>query len=159
MLSNIIPYNDHYHDELVDLWYQAVVHTHTFLSEQDIQFYHQIMQSGVMREVEIWIELGTEGQPVGFMGLNGTKIEMLFVKPEEHGRGIGRRLIQHAIKRKGRNLQVDVNEQNEAAFAFYKRLGFVQMGRSELDSSGQPFPLLHLEVTSNQKLGLLDDGI
>jgi putative acetyltransferase len=37
-----------------------------------------------------------------------------------------------------------VNEQNEGACAFYRKLGFRQVGRSELDDSGRPFPILHL---------------
>ncbi len=68
--------------------------------------------------------------------------------PKYHGRGIGSRLINHAEKVKGSNLQVDVNEQNEGAYTFYKRFGFVQTGRSELDRSGRLFPLLHLILKS-----------
>lgn len=94
------------------------------------------------------MEFNEDAEPIGFIGRNGTMIEMLFVDPKYHGKGIGSRLINHAIKIKGRNLQVDVNEQNDGAYAFYKRLGFVQVGRSELDNSGQPFPLLHLELKS-----------
>jgi len=39
---------------------------------------------------------------------------------------------------------VDVNEQNQQAVGFYRRLGFEVEGRSEVDSMGKPFPLLHL---------------
>ncbi|MGE5702416.1 MAG: GNAT family N-acetyltransferase [Clostridia bacterium] len=62
-----------------------------------------------------------------------------------HGQGIGSRLLKHAELQKGSHLYVDVNEQNEQAFAFYKRHGFTQTGRSEIDGTGRPFPLLHLE--------------
>ncbi|WP_281255098.1 GNAT family N-acetyltransferase [Paenibacillus herberti] len=68
--------------------------------------------------------------------------------PTYHGRGIGSRLIKYIEKLIGSNLQVDVNEQNDGAYTFYKRLGFVLIGRSELDSSGRPFPILHLAITS-----------
>lgn len=98
--------------------------------------------------MEIWVETNKNTEPTGFIGLDGRKIEMLFVDPKYHGEGIGSRLINHAIKIKGRNLQVDVNEQNDGAYAFYKKLGFDQAGRSELDNSGHPFPLLHLELKS-----------
>jgi putative acetyltransferase len=37
-----------------------------------------------------------------------------------------------------------VNEQNDAARAFYERLGFQIVGRSDLDDAGRPFPLLHM---------------
>jgi putative acetyltransferase len=39
---------------------------------------------------------------------------------------------------------VDVNEQNVGAVAFYRRIGFEVEGRSEVDSTGKPFPLLHM---------------
>jgi putative acetyltransferase len=56
---------------------------------------------------------------------------------------VGRRLARHAVVRLGATT-VDVNEQNPEAVAFYLRLGFRVEGRSELDSTGKPFPLLHM---------------
>ncbi|MBB3154033.1 putative acetyltransferase [Paenibacillus endophyticus] len=144
MLDEITPYQESEHDILVDIWYRAVCLTHTFLTDSDIQFYRQMVQNGALSGVEIWVKRNEDQKPTGFIGLDGTKIEMLFVDPEYHGMGIGSRLIEHAQKIKGNSLLVDVNEQNDGACAFYKRFGFVQLGRSELDSSGKPFPLLHL---------------
>lgn len=145
MLEEITPYQESDHDLLVDIWYRAVCRTHAFLTDADIEFYREIVQNGALREVEIWVGRNENKEPTGFVGLVGTKIEMLFVDPEYHGKGIGSRLIKHVQQLKGNKLQVDVNEQNEGACAFYKRFGFVQIGRSELDGSGKPFPLLHLE--------------
>ncbi|CAH1201670.1 Peptidyl-lysine N-acetyltransferase YjaB [Paenibacillus plantiphilus] len=148
MLNGIVPYRENDHDALVDIWYRAVRHTHTFLTEKDIQFYHQMVQNGALREVEVWVELNESNEAAGFIGLDGIKIEMLFVDPSYHGKGIGSRLIEHAARIKGSHLQVDVNEQNEGACRFYERYGFIQTRRSALDSSGRPFPLLHLEYKS-----------
>ncbi|MDQ1914841.1 acetyltransferase [Paenibacillus sp. GD4] len=150
MTHAVVPYQEDHHDTLVDIWYRAVVRTHTFLAAEDIDFYHQMVKSGVLREVEVWVGLNDNQKPAGFIGLDGTKIEMLFVDPNEHGKGIGSRLIRHAEQIKGSILQVDVNEQNEGAHVFYKRLGFVQTGRSELDGSGRPFPLLHFEYRGSR---------
>ncbi|CAI6083253.1 acetyltransferase [Cohnella sp. JJ-181] len=146
MRNPIVPYQEAYHDRLIEIWYRAVRRTHAFLKDEDIQFYRGMLESGALREVEIWVELDEDRQPAGFIGLDGAKIEMLFVDPPAHGRGIGRRLIAHAESLKGSDLQVDVNEQNEGAYAFYRRLGFERVGRSELDGSGRPFPLLHLAL-------------
>ncbi|MEC0181089.1 acetyltransferase [Paenibacillus peoriae] len=146
MHNQIVAYREENHDQLVDIWHRAVRQTHTFLTEEDIQFYHQIVQNGVLRESEIWMEWNEHQEPTGFIGLDGLKIEMLFVDPDRHGQGIGSRLIQHAEKIKGTPLKVDVNEQNEKAHAFYQHYGFVQAGRSELDGSGRAFPLLHMEL-------------
>lgn len=146
MSSEIVPYQESYHEKLVDIWYRAVRQTHTFLTDEDIQFYRNIVQNTALKEVEIWLEINENEEPTGFIGLAGSKIEMLFVDPIHHGKRIGSRLIKHAETIFGRNLKVDVNEQNEGAYAFYKWYGFVQVGRSALDGSGRPFPLLHLEL-------------
>lgn len=147
VVLHIAPYTEEYHDRLVEIWLRAVSQTHDFLTEEDIRFYYEMMQNGALRAVEIWVCLNTEQEePIGFMGLDGAKIEMLFVDPLHHGQGSGTELIRHAEQLKGRRLQVDVNEQNPMAHAFYKKYGFVQIGRSELDGSGKPFPLIHMEL-------------
>ena len=73
-------------------------------------------------------------------------IDALFVAPGQHGKGVGRLLVQHAREIIGA-LTVDVNEQNEGARAFYRRLGFQELGRSELDGSDRPFPLIHMKMS------------
>ncbi|MGF7034789.1 putative acetyltransferase [Paenibacillus mucilaginosus] len=146
MTIDIIAYQEKLHDQLVDIWYRAVRQTHAFLTEEDLEFYHGIVGGGALREVEVWLALRDHQVPAGFIGLDGSKIEMLFVDPAYHGQGIGSRLIRHAESIKGGTLQVDVNEQNDGACAFYKRYGFVQRGRSELDGAGRPYPLLHMDL-------------
>jgi len=41
-------------------------------------------------------------------------------------------------------LSTDVNVQNSQAVGFYERMGFVEIERSEVDSQGRPYPLIHL---------------
>ncbi|OXM87527.1 GNAT family N-acetyltransferase [Paenibacillus rigui] len=151
MIHSIGPYQEEHHQQLVDIWFRAVKLTHTFLNERDIQFYHNIVQNGALKEVEVWVYFNANENPIGFIGLEGAKVEMLFVDPNYHGQGVGTSLLQYAETIKGSHLEVDVNEQNEAAHKFYKRYGFVQEGRSELDSAGRPFPLLHLTLKSKNE--------
>ncbi len=67
--------------------------------------------------------------------------------PALHGQGLGRQLLDHVICADPSTAwTVDVNEQNPGATRFYERYGFVRIGRSELDASGRPFPLLHLAL-------------
>ena len=141
----IIPYRKQDHAKLVAIWERAVRATHTFLTEGDILFYKSVV-SEALSEMEIWEAVDSADEPAGFIGMDGKHIEMLFVDVDKHGQGVGRKLVTHAIGLKGNDLKVDVNEQNEGAARFYTRMGFVQTGRSELDGSGKPFPLLHLEL-------------
>jgi len=53
---------------------------------------------------------------------NGAQIT-LFVDPDYHRRGIGRKLVEEALRRHP-DLATDANEQNAAAVAFYERLGW-----------------------------------
>lgn len=133
------------HAKLVAIWERAVRATHTFLAEEDIVFYKSVVSEALLG-MEVWEAVDSAGEPVAFMGLDGKHIEMLFVDVDQHGQGVGRMLVTHAIDLKGNDIKVDVNEQNEGAARFYTRMGFVQTGRSELDGSGNPFPILHLEL-------------
>jgi putative acetyltransferase len=75
---------------------------------------------------------------------------MLFVHPAWRGQGIGRRLLHYAVDSWNATM-LDVNEQNPQALGFYLKLGFVVEGRSELDGTGQPYPLLHMRLGSKAK--------
>ncbi|MFB9328760.1 acetyltransferase [Paenibacillus aurantiacus] len=134
------------HERLVDIWENAVRATHHFLADADIEFYRSLVRDQALNAVELWVARQEQGTAVGFIGLDGTRIEMLFVDPAYHGHGIGSELIRHAERLSDSSLEVDVNEQNEAACAFYRKLGFVQSGRSDTDGSGKPYPLLHMKM-------------
>lgn len=86
-----------------------------------------------------------EGEIVGFAGVDGDMLEMLFVEASRRGTGIGAALLRHVVGRYGVTA-VDVNEQNPEATGFYLRHGFQLVGRSEVDGQGRPYPLLHLRL-------------
>ena len=146
----IVPYQVQKHEQLVNIWLRAVQQSHLFLTQEDIAFYHHIIREQALTAVELWMALSEAEQPVGFIGLEGPHVSMLFVDPTWHGYRIGSRLLAHAIQLKG-SLTVDVNEQNQKAVGFYQHYGFEQVGRSELDTSGRPFPLLHFQLNVIQK--------
>ncbi len=128
---------------LLVIWEQSVRATHEFLSEQDIQTLLPIVRDMALPNLEVWVGSDDNDAPIGFMGLDGNKVEALFMSPASFRQGGGRQLLAHARTLKGK-LELDVNEQNPRAVAFYLANGFVVSGRSELDGQGNPFPLLHL---------------
>ncbi len=139
-------------DVLLALWERAVRATHHFLAEKDIAFYRPMVRKFLRSPMELWIAAdGAANAPLGFMGLDMAsaatlewKIEALFVDPAWNRQGVGTLLIRHARLLKGR-LDLDVNEQNAGAYAFYSRLGFIETGRSPCDGAGKPFPLIHMK--------------
>jgi putative acetyltransferase len=134
-------------DALVDLWLRSVRATHDFLTEDDIASFLPMVRELMVSELEIWVLCAGERTPIGFLGLSGATVEALFIAPEYFRQGCGRRLLRHAQELRGW-LTVDVNEQNPEARRFYEACGFVVEGRSELDSTGRPFPLLHMRQVS-----------
>ena len=136
---------------LVNIWLRSVRATHTFLSEEEIQ--------ALLPFVENYLEAATSslsilcadsGDIMGFMGMSGNKIDALFLAPEFHGTGGGRKLIYHA-RGQHDELLVDVNEQNPDAVRFYEACGFQVVGRSELDDAGRPYPLLHMHLVPRSR--------
>ncbi len=77
------------------------------------------------------------------MLLSGQHMDALFIDPDVRGCGVGRMLVKHALSM-APELTTNVNEQNEQAVGFYKKVGFKVTGRSEVDDLGKPYPLLNL---------------
>lgn len=133
------------HPLLLDIWLRAVRATHHFLQPADIEALLVQLRDVYLPAVELWIAQDLKDGPLGFIGLNESHVEMLFIEPDRRGEGIGRALLDHARSSRGQ-MSVDVNEQNPEAVGFYLHYGFIQTGRSPLDGEGRPFPLLHLSL-------------
>lgn len=131
--------------DTVAVWEAAVRATHDFLTEEDIQFFKPLILNQYLRAVDLRCVKDKNGNILGFIGVAENKIEMLFVHPDAHGKGIGKALLNYAIAQQGATA-VDVNEQNPQAVAFYLHMGFRVIGRSATDGMGKPFPLLHMTL-------------
>ncbi|EGT71378.1 yjaB [Escherichia coli O104:H4 str. C227-11] len=97
----------------------------------------------------MWVAVNERDQPVGFMLLSGQHMDALFIDPDVRGCGVGRMLVEHALSM-APELTTNVNEQNEQAVGFYKKVGFKVTGRSEVDDLGKPYPLLNLAYVGNK---------
>jgi len=134
---------------LVEVWEASVRATHEFLKEEDIRYFRPLILNTYLDAVELRCVRDNQRKILGFMGVSDNNLEMLFIHPNNRGMGIGRKLLDYAIS----ELQVqkvDVNEQNEQAIGFYSKYGFDVVGRSELDASGKPYPILHMKLKSNK---------
>lgn len=85
------------------------------------------------------------GIPAAFMGIDGRKLEMLFVSDKERGRGFGKALLGYGMDAYGVN-ELAVNEQNPQAKGFYERMGFQVFKRTDCDEQGNPYPLLYMKL-------------
>lgn len=131
---------------LLHIWESSVRATHLFLSEQEtarIKKYVPQALCGVPHLLAAEVE---SGAPVAFAGIDGHKLEMLFVAAEYRGQGIGRRLLQYAVDKYAVR-ELAVNEQNPQAVGFYEHMGFRAYKRSQTDEQGGPYPILYMKRT------------
>lgn len=128
-------------DQLVVVWEGSVRATHLFLSDKevlDIKEYVPQVLAGVQY---LYVAENDEGVPLGFMGIQDRKLEMLFIDASQRGTGVGKQLLNLGLEKHKVN-ELAVNEQNPQAVGFYEHLGFEIVDRSELDDQGNPYPIL-----------------
>ena len=129
---------------IVYVWEASVRVTHHFLKEEDIQFFKPLILNEFLDVVQLHC-VRVENKLAAFLGTSDDKIEMLFVHPFYHGKGLGKKMLLFATQQLHKTL-VDVNEQNEKAVAFYQHFGFGVISRSSIDGMGKPYPILHMEL-------------
>ena len=127
---------------LLEIWEQSVRATHLFLSDAEVKNIKAYVPQA-LKSVEQLIVAETE-QPIAFMGVQNGRLEMLFLAPEERGKGIGKQMLQYGIETYGIT-ELTVNEQNPQAVGFYEHMGFETYKRTELDEEGDPYPLLYMK--------------
>lgn len=131
-------------ERLLNVWEDSVRATHHFLSDAEVnQIKKYVPQAlnGVEHLIIAEIEFD---KVVAFMGTDNSRLEMLFLSPEERGKGIGKQLLQYGIQNYG-ICEVTVNEQNPQAVGFYEHMGFETYKRTDLDEEGNPYPLLYMK--------------
>jgi len=138
-------------ERLFEIWQAAVAATHDFVAPEDLELFARIVRDEYLPNAAFWVVTDEADRALGFLGLSGSKVDSLFIYPAHGGRGLGTALMDHAGTLAS-DLSVDVNEQNAAAVAFYRRLGFHQVGRSPLDDTGRPYPILHLRLGAGFQL-------
>ena len=130
---------------LLEIWEDSVKATHLFLSDNEIEKIKEYVPQA-LKEVAHLIVIENENDiPIAFMGIEGTKLEMLFIKNSERRKGLGRQLLNYGIKNYNIN-ELTVNEQNPNAKGFYEHLGFKVYKRTELDEQGNHYPILYMRL-------------
>ena len=130
--------------KLLDVWESSVKATHLFLSVDEINNIKQYVPQAIKDVSILVIAENKNGNPVGFMGVDDKRLEMLFVLDKYRGQGIGKQLLQYGIENYSIN-ELTVNEQNHRAKGFYEHMGFEVYKRTELDEQGNPYPLLYMK--------------
>lgn len=139
MLHNaitIVPYEERYAWPTVRMWRASmeralgVKDPHSW-EEQLNYLYHLAADKAVY----LAIEEGTD-QVVGFLVLDGSELDQLYIHVDHQGAGIGTQLLNLAKEQSPGKLQLYTFAVNENAQRFYERHGFYIIGRGVERESG-----------------------
>ena len=131
--------------QLVEVWQRSVQATHLFLSAPEIAAIRTYVPQALCGVEHLIVAQDESGTPVGFMGVQENRLEMLFLDPAVRGKGLGKQLLQYGVQHYGIR-EVTVNEQNPQAVGFYAHMGFVTYKRTDRDEEGGPYPLLYMRL-------------
>lgn len=125
------------------IWRAAVDATHGFLSAEHRAEIDTLVAEQFLPSAPLWLAEDSAGMVQGFLAMDGDMIDALFVDPAAHGQGFGTALVRQALALAPTAL-VDANAQADNALPFYLSRGFKEIGRSETDPHGRPYPIIHL---------------
>lgn len=132
-------------NSLLEVWEDSVRATHLFLSSDEIDNIKKYVPEALQIVPHLIIIENDTKMPIAFMGIENTKLEMIFIKNSERRKGLGKKLLNYGIE----NYHIDevtVNEQNPNAIDFYKHMGFKIYKKTELDEQGNPYPILYMRL-------------
>ena len=140
MNYEIIPYEERYQKQVVDLVGSLLVYTGTISSsdlpidDEDLDHITEVYSG----RGGFWLAV-SEDQVIGTvalkdMGDNTVKLKRMFVQSDLHGTGIGEALLQsaltHAQKQGFTKIVLNTNEHMTRAHHFYEKHGFKNIGKT-----------------------------
>ena len=125
-------------DYVVKIWLESTIQAHSFIEsdywKENKEEVRKMLPHSLIQVAEI------DGHIVGFIGMNETRIEGLFVSSDFQSRGIGHSLIEWA-KTGNEELTLSVYQKNQRALQFYLKEGFV-IGERLMDQKTGEIELL-----------------
>lgn len=86
----------------------------------------EIFAKVIMKKCQIWV-YEFDGEICGFIAMNGSYIDRLYVDPKHQRCGIGATLVRLAKRISPKQLELHTHQQNDRARSFYEKFGFVSV--------------------------------
>lgn len=109
-----------------DIWLKAGLDEYSYLPQfqrldevKALKVFHEI----ITLKSEIWLE-ANELNIKGFIAIQGSYVDRLYVDPAFQRQGVGAALIQFAKETHPTGIELRTHQQNKRACAFYEKLGF-----------------------------------
>lgn len=111
---------------VIALWHETKIVAYPYLPleqsrtiEEDTWFFSE----HILPKSSIWLAV-QDGEIAGFLALQGSYIDRLYVHPSRQGQGAGSALMAKAMTLSSSGLELHTHVQNEQARRFYERRGF-----------------------------------
>ena len=125
--------------QLLEVWERSVRATHLFLSDGEIRQIKEYVPQALGGIEHLIIAEDGAGRPAAFMGIENRTLEMLFLSPEERGRGLGKRLPQSGTEKYG-NERHTVHETEPQTRGTADTTGLQLYQTQNHDDQGPPQP-------------------
>lgn len=109
-------------DEILEVWFQASRMAHPFLDADFMCMEKRNIRDVYIPNTSTWV-YEKEGIVLGFISMMGNEVGAIFVRPDYHGMGIGRQLMDF-VSDFHEEMEVEVFERNSVGRAFYDKYGF-----------------------------------
>ncbi|MCW9030182.1 MAG: GNAT family N-acetyltransferase [Gammaproteobacteria bacterium] len=134
-------------DAVLSSWELATRLAHEFMTDEFIAQERKNVAEIYLPNTDTWVA-EIDGEVKGFISLIGNEVGAIFLKPDYHGQGIGKALMDKAQELL-ENLEVEVFRQNTIGRNFYSKYGFEQIKETFHEPTGQQ--LLRLKFTANKQ--------
>ena len=130
----IRPYQSEDLDDVMSAWESASQLAHPFLKEDFLDQERHNIPNVYLPNADTWV-IEEAGQVIGFIALMGNEVGAIFVKPDFHGTGAGKALMDKAQELHG-DLEVQVFKENSIGQQFYARYGFQYVSEQIFEPTG-----------------------
>ena len=128
-------------DALTDVWERAARTSHDFMDPDDLDALRPFIRDSYLPSMHVRLA-EVDGSPIAFVGSAEGHVELLYVDPPFHGRGLGTLLLDE-VGPDGAH-SVEVYADNLTGVGFDRSRGFVVSRRRETDAAGRPYPMVVL---------------
>lgn len=111
---------------VADVWLRSFRSTYAFPPAHSNEEVRAWVRDHLVPGAESWVAVEDAGV-VGLLSLLPGWVDQLYVDPSAQGRGLGRALLVHAMRRQPDGLELWTFQANEHARRFYARNGFAEV--------------------------------
>jgi len=114
-------------DFVIRLWHATSADTYGFIGiERDRTFEDRrgYFTNHIAPRCDLWVA-DAQGLLAGFLAVQGSYVDRLYVHPDRQRQGVGAALLARARELSPEGLELHTHQRNEKACAFYEKHGFL----------------------------------